>query len=303
MADPLKKKERRNPILPEDRVMQVIGWFAPPGPRDLVALHKRHVAAVAHLRAYASRGDVYGLNGETLGPKLPQNPENHGIPISPQEWPQKIDQVTAEYAARSLTLFTDGFSIRTYRCESTHFGATYPASADLFVIDDSNRLGTDQYDLSTIARAAVDALDADGNCVHALVDYDYGHGYNNCGNMYTAFPSHPMDWQSWVDFADWGTIGEAQATTVRRVVWGTYLGPRMVERLSKNFIDDFLALKDSYFGSPQTVERLSGGGIYLTLTENPRDQVEHEEFPDIYERPVVRNAAWLRQRLREAGML
>ncbi|MBX3410288.1 MAG: hypothetical protein KF859_10425 [Phycisphaeraceae bacterium] len=180
---------------------------------------------------------------------------------------------------------------------------TYPPNADLFVIDDPNRLGTDDYNLADIARAAVEALDADGNCAHALVDYDYAGGYNNYGRMYGAIPLYPMTWQMWVDFVDWGTLGEAQATTVRRVVWGTYLGPRMAERLSKNFIDDYLALKTTYFGSPQTAERMPGGGIYLTLTDNPRDQVEHEEFPDIYERPIVRNAAWLRQRLREAGML
>ncbi|MBX3409987.1 MAG: hypothetical protein KF859_08890 [Phycisphaeraceae bacterium] len=157
--------------------------------------------------------------------------------------------------------------------------------------------------MADIARASIEAMDADGNCVHALVDYDYAGGYINYGHMYSPYPLFPMTWRMWVDFVDWGTLGEAQATTVRRVVWGTYLGPRMAERLSKNFIDDYLALKTTYFGSPQTAERMPGGGIYLTLTDNPRDQVEHEEFPDIYERPIVRNAAWLRQRLREARML
>lgn len=299
----MRKKNGLFNLESDDRLFQMLGWFAAEGPSDFIALHKRMLDPVKHFQMSGARAEAYAKNGAGLGPLLPQNPNNEGVSTSLQDWIVNVDHLARSVEARSLWFLTDAYMVKTKSQSYCHMNTTYPPQADLLILDDPKRLGTDNYSLFTIARSIAEALDADGNCMHALMDYDYAGGYNNSGQMYGPIPAYPMTWQMWVDFVDWGTLGEAQATTVRRVVWGTYLGPRMAERLSKNFIDDYLALKTTYFGSPQTAERMPGGGIYLTLTDNPRDQVEHEEFPDIYERPIVRNAAWLRQRLREAGML
>lgn len=295
------KSGKCRPLEEDDRVMEIIGWFMP-GIINTSKLHCKTLRAASELKITADWASAH-IKDSVMGRSPSSSPRTRMRGVSLAEWEAIVSQLGTNQDIEGVDFAMNAFVAECNNRCTLHMDTEYPPSARVFLADDPTLLGVDRYDLAGIARASVEAMDADGNCVHALVDYDYAGGYNNYGHMYSPYPLFPMTWRMWVDFVDWGTLGEAQATTVRRVVWGTYLGPRMAERLSKNFIDDYLALTTTYFGSPQTAERMPGGGIYLTLTDNPRDQVEHEEFPDIEERPIVRNAAWLRQRLREAGML
>ena len=278
------KSGKCRPLEEDDRVMEIIGWFMP-GIINTSKLHCKTLRAASELKITADWASAH-IKDSVMGRSPSSSPRTRMRGVSLAEWEAIVSQLGTNQDIEGVDFAMNAFVAECNNRCTLHMDTEYPPSARVFLADDPTLLGVDRYDLAGIARASVEAMDADGNCVHALVDYDYAGGYNNYGHMYSPYPLFPMTWRTWVDFGDWGPLGEAQAATGRRVVWGTYPGPHggaaeqeLHRRLSR--VDHHL-LRLSSDRRAHARRR-----HYLTLTDNPRDQVEHEEFPDIEERPIV----------------
>lgn len=286
----------------QDRLLIVHGYFFPSIP-SIAALHKGLVRGMIPFERKQCRVLGSGPGGCIPIDVRPSLMDNY-VPMSIKEYLAQADAIIDKINADHMYLHS---SIRFgVSCSpaAQHMDCEYPAEASVHILDDPAALGTKKYSLAEVARNAIIEMDRDGNCAHALVDYGLAYGYNNEGSIYSAFPLIPMSFDMWLDFVDWGTIGADQEHRVRRLCWGSYFGPRMAEKLGPTFIEEYLSRKYDYDGSsPQTAERLPGGGIYVTLTDRPQDVLDSEWFPDLFELPLIRNAAWLRQRLRRLHMI
>ena len=142
------------------------------------------------------------------------------------------------------------------------------------------------------------AADAAGACHFGLADINSNRFQG--GHLYGCYPRRPLPWRLEIERVDWHTSGELARTRVRDVYWGVYLSASLLSRLPTDVLDQFLEL-ETEGERPQTVTRYDSGAAFLTMSADPMDA----PFPFPYgpECPAVRNAVWLRQRLREAGML
>ena len=120
------------------------------------------------------------------------------------------------------------------------------------------------------------------------------------GQLYGRFPVRPMTWRQEVDHVDWWSSGENRRERVREVYWGMYLSASMLGRLPPDLLDHFLRVETEQ-ETPQTVTRYESGAALLAMSAEPLDAPF--PFPFGPESPAVRNAVWLRQRLRTAGLL
>jgi hypothetical protein len=285
----------------EDPMMLAKGFFFPTH-GDVVNQHRRLAEAVRPLAKGLCRAYASGPGG-VLGPSNAVRMEDQGIDTSLNEWLSRLDSIRQSIHPHSISISdTNVFSVDCTR-PVENMRTSHPASGCVRLFPGSG-INISTQALVDIARASVLAMDADGNCAHAFVDYGYAGGYGNLGSTYGAFPISPMTWQMWVDWIDWGTMSHRhQAERVRRVAWGNYFGHSIADRLGPTFLDEFLALSDAHEGSPQTGERLPGGGLYLTLCQRPQDQLECENVPDVFDLPVIRIAAWITQQLRRVDSI
>lgn len=141
-------------------------------------------------------------------------------------------------------------------------------------------------------------VDLAGGCYFGFADVNAN--ANRGGRLYGSFPVRPMTWRQEVEHVDWWSSGEKRRERAREVYWGMYLSARMLERLSPDLLERFLDV-ETEDEKPQTVTRYESGAALLTMSADPLDAPF--PFPFGPESPAVCNAAWLRQRLREAGLL
>jgi hypothetical protein len=141
-------------------------------------------------------------------------------------------------------------------------------------------------------------VDVAGDCYFGFADVNAN--ALRGGQLYSSFPARPMTWRQEVEHVDWWSSGEKRRERVRDVYWGMYLSARMLERLPRDLLDRFLEV-ETEDEKPQTVTRYESGAAFLTMSVDPLDAPF--PFPFGPESPAVCNAVWLRQRLREAGLL
>lgn len=140
--------------------------------------------------------------------------------------------------------------------------------------------------------------DSAGRCYFGFADANMpDHGG---GSLYGEFPTRPMTWRQEVEHVDWWTAGDKRRQRVREVYWGMYLSAPMLERLPPDLLDRFLDV-ETEDEKPQTITRYESGAAFLAMSADPLDAPS--PFPFGPDSPAVCNAVWLRQRLREGGLL
>jgi hypothetical protein len=304
-----KSAQPIRPMDPDEPMMIVCGWFPRDPPHDFVGVHQRLVRVVAPLRCEDNHAWISWTENESPDSPSTHCPRCEERTISVADWLATVAPLTSNKAIEHMYFQSDAYKVKLDLTPLEQSEACVPPYSYLEVYDSPDRLRVPDYDIAAAARDAVKALDADGQCLHAIVDYDYAGGPLDYGYTYTVYPSEGKGWHGWVEWYDWSHKDARQVDRLRAVCWGTYVGPRLAERLGKHFVEEYLNRRDDFYGAPQTAERLPGGGIYVTLTSTPRDMVECQKdwlspkWIGIREMPIVQNAVWLRQRFRAAGIL
>lgn len=293
---PTKRPVRPAPMRDNSGQVDIVAYFSQPPQQSTLYTTARIIGALQ------TRWDVSAQitrfpSSDSKGTKRPVTTT---MPLAElQAWCHENDNsdTGGDIGVTARGLFT--FHVRS---TSSGIGSPLlPISTTVSILDDWFDRWTSALSALTLIQSIVAVFAENKECYQAIVHPDFRANLN-WGHLYTDSVLSPLSWNEYVEHVEWHTCGDARESRLRNVQWGHYVGPAMTEKLPQNFDKLYLSFETEHFGvGTQTLQRFPSGGVFVTVSDDPFEVFE--EHPEATDIPLVRNAVWLRQQYRAAGIL